>query len=48
LDQKELELFTKIITNKASVDEFDQFAKDWNSLGGEQITKEVNDWYAKR
>ncbi|MDB4866355.1 MAG: sugar transporter substrate-binding protein [Cohnella sp.] len=48
LDQKEQELFTKIITNKAPVDDFDAFVKDWNSLGGEQITKEVNDWYAKK
>jgi len=28
------------------VDEFDKFVEDFNSLGGEQITNEVNEWYA--
>ncbi|NOU98609.1 extracellular solute-binding protein [Paenibacillus planticolens] len=38
------ETYTKIIMG-ASIDEFDKFAKDWAKLGGEQMTKEVNDWY---
>jgi putative aldouronate transport system substrate-binding protein len=45
LDAKEQELITKIILNAASVDEFDEFVKQWRSLGGDAITKEVNDWY---
>jgi putative aldouronate transport system substrate-binding protein len=40
------EAFTKIIMNQASVDEFDNFVTQWKQLGGDQITKEVNDWYA--
>jgi putative aldouronate transport system substrate-binding protein len=47
LDQKELELYTNIITNQVSIDEFDKFIEQWKSLGGTEITNEVNDWYAK-
>lgn len=39
------ETFLKIIMGKAPVDEFDKFVTQWNKLGGEQITKEVNEWY---
>ncbi|WP_127583265.1 extracellular solute-binding protein [Paenibacillus koleovorans] len=47
LDQREQEMITKIVTG-GSLDEFDKFVADWKSLGGEQITKEVNEWFAKR
>jgi putative aldouronate transport system substrate-binding protein len=47
LDAKVLEVFTRIIMGEP-VEEFDQLVKDWNALGGEQITKEVNDWYKTR
>ncbi|MBB6637194.1 extracellular solute-binding protein [Cohnella thailandensis] len=40
--------FTKIIVGNSSIDEFDRLVKDWNKIGGEQITKEVNDWKASR
>jgi putative aldouronate transport system substrate-binding protein len=43
LQKSELEVFTKIIMG-ASVDTFDKFVSDWKSLGGDQITKEINDW----
>ncbi|GGD85375.1 extracellular solute-binding protein [Paenibacillus nasutitermitis] len=42
------ETFTKIIMGGASIDEFDKFTKNWKKLGGDQITKEVNEWYAKQ
>ncbi|SDX67062.1 extracellular solute-binding protein [Paenibacillus sp. CF384] len=45
---KEREVFTKIIMNQTSIDEFDKFVTEWNKLGGEEMTKEVNDWYAKQ
>lgn len=48
LTKKEEEIFTKIIYGQASIDEFDKFVTEWKSLGGEQMTKEVNDWYKKR
>lgn len=40
------EQFVKIIMNGASVDEFDNYVANWKKLGGEQITREVNEWYA--
>lgn len=39
--------FISMVYGKKSVDEFDNFVKEWKSLGGEEITKEVNDWYQK-
>jgi putative aldouronate transport system substrate-binding protein len=44
LDAKEQEVFTKIITNQSPIDDFDKFVEDWKNLGGNAITKEVNDW----
>jgi putative aldouronate transport system substrate-binding protein len=46
LDKMEKEEFVKIIMGAAPIDEFDKFVSDWNKLGGEAITKEVNDWYS--
>ncbi|MFD0698049.1 extracellular solute-binding protein [Paenibacillus sp. GCM10027628] len=47
LEKKRDEVFFKIIMNQVSIDEFDKFVADWKKLGGDQITKEVNEWYAK-
>lgn len=44
LEKIQNEVFVKIILG-APIDEFDRFVEDWNKLGGEQITKEVNDFY---
>lgn len=38
------EVFTKIIMGEESIDAFDKFVTDWKSLGGDQITTEVNEW----
>ncbi|WP_168120918.1 extracellular solute-binding protein [Paenibacillus sp. HB172176] len=46
LDKMTLEVLTKIIMGDASVEEFDNFTENWNKLGGSDITKEVNEWYA--
>lgn len=40
------ETFVKIIMGAASLDEFDSYVANWNKLGGEKITAEVNEWYA--
>ena len=32
----------------APISEFDKFISQYKSIGGEQITKEVNDWYAQQ
>lgn len=46
LDAKMLEVFSKIIMNEAPIEEFDKFVTQWKSLGGDQMTQEVNKWYA--
>ncbi|ANE45719.1 sugar ABC transporter [Paenibacillus swuensis] len=46
LQKMEKETFSKIIYGKVPLEEFDKFVKEWNSAGGEKVTKEVNDWYA--
>jgi len=48
LDQLELEDFTKIIMGDAPLSDFDKYLANWKSLGGDQITKEVNDWYVDK
>jgi len=47
LDKLMQESFTKIIMG-APLDEFDKFVASWKSLGGDQITQEVNEWYTKQ
>ncbi|MFC5405932.1 extracellular solute-binding protein [Cohnella soli] len=42
------ETFLKIIMGKAPIDEFDKFVEQWKKLGGDQITKEVNEWYKSK
>lgn len=41
LRKLEEETYLKIITGETSIDEFDEFAKIWKMLGGQQILKEV-------
>lgn len=41
----ELQTYTNIIYGKASIDSFDDFVEQWKSQGGDDITKEVNEWY---
>jgi len=48
LNKIESETFTKIIMGNAGIDEFDKFVKQWNQLGGEDITEEVNAWAASK
>ncbi|MBD2844058.1 extracellular solute-binding protein [Paenibacillus sp. IB182496] len=45
LDKKKEEVFTSIVLG-APIEEFDKFVSDWKALGGDEISKEVNDWYA--
>lgn len=40
------ETFTKIITGRASIDEFDAYVDKWQAMGGVDITNEINEWYA--
>jgi len=45
LKTMELETFAKIIYGNEPLDKFDSFVADWKSKGGDQMEKEVNDWY---
>lgn len=46
LKKKRDEVYFKIMMNQVSVDEFDKFVEEWKKLGGDEMTKEVNEWYA--
>lgn len=45
LQTMEKQVYTNIIYGNESIDAFDKFVEDWYAQGGEQITKEVNEWY---
>ncbi len=47
LTKMEVEEFTKIIMGSVPIDDFDKFVKQWQSTGGDDLTKEINDWYVK-
>lgn len=46
IEDKIYEYYTKVIMGVESLDNFDAFVEDLNSLGLTQITAEVNEWYA--
>lgn len=39
--------FISMIYGKKPIGDFDNFVKEWKSIGGEDITKEANEWYQK-
>ncbi len=45
LRQSEMETFNKIIYGQLPIDAFDEFVASWKANGGDQVTKEVNEWY---
>ncbi len=40
-------VYTKIIIEDGGAAVYDKFVNDWKNLGGNDITKEINDWYSK-
>jgi len=40
-----LQAYSKIIYGQSPIEEFDTMVANWKKSGGDQITKEVNDWY---
>ncbi|MGG4141779.1 sugar ABC transporter [Paenibacillus algorifonticola] len=46
LTKMQMDTYIEIIYGKKPVDAFDAFVQKWKSSGGEDITKEVNEWYA--
>lgn len=47
LAKLEEEYFIKIVVGQLPVDAYDTYLSEWKKNGGDEITKEVNDWYAK-
>lgn len=45
LQTMEMQVYTNIIYGKESIDAFDKFVQEWKAQGGDEITKEVNEWY---
>ncbi|QOS79411.1 extracellular solute-binding protein [Paenibacillus sp. JNUCC31] len=46
LSKMQMDTYTKIIYGEQDLDAFDTFVEKWKSSGGEEITEEVNEWYA--
>ena len=46
LEDLQDEVFIKIIMGEEPIDAFDKFVEDFGVLGGADITREVNEWYA--
>ena len=42
---KEYEVITKIITGELDITGWEEFIEYWDTQGGKEIEKEVNDWY---
>ncbi len=45
LQTMEKQVYTNIIYGKESPDAFDKFVQDWKAQGGDEITREINEWY---
>ena len=45
LQTMEKQTYTNIIYGKEPIEAFDTFVEQWKAEGGDQITKEVNEWY---
>lgn len=48
LQAKEREVYVKIIMGEADISEFDEFVAEWTRLGGEDMIREVNEWFANQ
>ncbi|MBD2846992.1 extracellular solute-binding protein [Paenibacillus sp. IB182496] len=48
LAKLEGETFTSMIYGKKPISDFDSFVEEWKKIGGQQVTDEVNAWYAKK
>lgn len=44
LEKIEDQYYMEVITGSASIDDFDEFVEQWRSLGGDEITDEVQDY----
>ncbi|MHA6484542.1 extracellular solute-binding protein [Paenibacillus sp. strain BS8-2] len=47
LNKLATDFFTEIIIGKQPIEAFDRFVEEWRDKGGNEITEEVNVWYAE-
>lgn len=45
LEKLKLENYSKFIYGERPLEQFDEFVKEWNAAGGQQVTEEVDSWY---
>lgn len=45
LDKLSEETYVKMVMGETPIDKFEEYTKNWLVLGGEDIIKEVNEWY---
>lgn len=48
LDRLAQETFVRMVTGVTNVEEFERFVRTWKAEGGDEIEKEVNEWYARK
>lgn len=48
LDKLRDNTFISMIMGESSVSEFDKYVKQWKAQGGDEISKEVNNWYKEQ
>ncbi|XID93417.1 sugar ABC transporter [Paenibacillaceae bacterium WGS1546] len=46
LNKIELQAFNEIVYGRKGLEEFDRFVAEWKASGGDEMTREVNEWYA--
>lgn len=45
LDKIQKEISVKLVIGTEPIEAFDKFVEEWKSKGGDELTKEVNEWY---
>jgi putative aldouronate transport system substrate-binding protein len=45
LDKMANDYYLKVITDAEPISSYDEFVKQWDAAGGEQLTNEINSWY---
>lgn len=48
LDKLRDSTFISMVMGETPIDEFDNYVEQWKALGGNDITKEVNEWYQNK
>jgi putative aldouronate transport system substrate-binding protein len=47
LNTLEATVFNEIVIGDRDLDEFDDFVEEWKSTGGDDVTRDVSNWYAE-